>query len=133
MTRLYITKWVLARGILTMEGEVEDAPTPRGYIKRVWVSLPGLRYPRVLLLGREVFESLKEAREDARHRFEMALRQARAAAGYLEKASARLDELKVHKKGVVVSKCRAFEDLHSGALSFVGPPEPLRFSRGTRR
>lgn len=120
MPRLYITKWVLARGILVTDAEVEDAPTPRGHVPRAWVSLPGLRYKRPLLLGREVFYSLKEAKADARKRFRAALQVAETQFKYLTEAKVRLehDGLLVHKKGAIVNRCHAFE-VHSEGPGYV--------------
>jgi hypothetical protein len=111
MARLYITKWVIARGILVTEAEIEDAPTPRGYIQRAWVNLPGMRYGSPLLLGREIFLDLKEARADAKKRFRAALKVAEVQFKYLTEAKVRLerDELLVHKKGAIVKDCHAFK------------------------
>lgn len=123
MPRLYITKWVLARGIIEAEGEITAPPTPRGYIDRVWLKLPGMRYAQVLLIDREVFRTLREARADAKVRFEAALRSAQNQLDYLKAASDRLDKLTVHRSVKSLGRCRAFKDLQvqSGGPWIVDP------------
>lgn len=132
MSRLYITKWVLARGILVAEGEIED-PIPRAQKKRVYARLPGARFAGPLFLGSEVFLTLKEARADAAERFRVALRNAKTQLAYLEAAHTKLDELLVHKPGKLVGRCHAFKNIgvHSSA-GWIVDPARLGREKGSR-
>lgn len=119
MPRLYITKWVLARGILVTNAKLEKPPTPRGYKPRAWICLPGQRFKIPLLLGSEVFLSLDEAKEDARRRFEAALKQSQASVAYLTRAVEGFDSLQIHEEIERVNLCRAFP----GGPEFISDPD----------
>lgn len=106
---IYVTKWVLARGILLVEGTV---PQRRGQSYYLYSDVRGVgRRASVVLIGREAFLTLKEARADARERFKVRLkraqvehRQALACWDHLEKGA----DVAVHKAPVTVSKCGPF-------------------------
>lgn len=128
MTRIYITKWVLARGILVTDAEIVRGPTPSCQIDRAWINLPGMRYARPLFLDREFFLTLKEAKEDARERFSTALKLAERQVVYLKKAASRMEKLQVHKPGAIVGHCHAFKDagVQSGGGWIVDPARLAR-------
>lgn len=106
---LYVTKWVLARGILLVEG---STPHQRGQSHNLYSDVQGVgRRMTVVMIGSEAFFTLKEARDDARRRFKVRLKRAqtehRIAQQYWKKLEAGVP-LAVHKKPALVSKCGPF-------------------------
>lgn len=121
MPRFYITKWATTRGILVFKGQ---AVLPEKYhVPRVWVNLPGMRYAQPLLVDREVFQDLDEAKADVKARFEDALQSAKNQVSYLHEALERFDELYVHEDVRSIGACRAIPGLevHSGGPWVVEP------------
>lgn len=106
---LYVTKWVIARGILLVEG---STPHRCGRSKNLYSSITGVgRRMSKLGIGREAFYTLKEARENARIRFEVHCKRARAELTKADLDWKRIqkgDLVQVHKKPEVLSKCRPF-------------------------
>ncbi len=107
---LYVTKWVLARGILLLEG---TAPHRRGQSHLFYSDVRGVgRRSSVVSIGREAFTTLKEAQADAKERFKVRLKRAqtehRQAVSYWNRLEGG-DQVAVHKKPGVVSKCGPFK------------------------
>ena len=107
---LYVTKWVLARGILLVEG---SPPHKRGQSHNLYSDVRGVgRSTTVVMIGSEAFFTLKEAREDAQQRFKVRLKRAqtelRTAQHYWKQLEAGVP-LAVHKKPILVSKCGPFD------------------------
>jgi hypothetical protein len=108
--KIFVTKWVLARGILAVDGS-----TPylnRGsFKKRTDVVLPGRRNGYPLLVGSEAFLTLEEAEEDAKVRFERHLKKTRSEYAYAKKAAQLIKNgtrPAVHKNIRAVNRCHAF-------------------------
>lgn len=110
---LYVTKWVIARGIVVLEAERDTRPWRKG---REWYHLdfPGKDHLLEMVgIGKDAFYTLEEAQEDALRRWE---KYAQHTAEVAEKAQKGLqkalrDELQVHYSPKLrISNYHAFAD-----------------------
>lgn len=97
--KLYVTRWVLARGILVMSGKLARRKGARGALKD-WYSLETGKWDRYrrhqVCLGKDAFLTLEQAQTAAREAFEHAAREAEARAHGLAAAVRRIATLQVH-------------------------------------
>lgn len=115
MALVYVTKWVLTRGILIIRGEVY---TPKHcHTPRIW---PTGTNSCAILIGSEGFLDLEEAKADARQRFERALVKARAQVKQLEAGLQNLGRLNVQRLKLPMRENHAFE-VHSEVPPIVKP------------
>lgn len=109
--KFYVTKWVIARGILLVEGSVPAKLHYRMQYLHTSVKVPGWRSSYPLKVGAEAFFTLKEAEDDARERFARHMKKMRQEYAYAVRAT-RLIELGkgpvVHRNVLAVNKCHAF-------------------------
>lgn len=107
--KLYVTKWVLARGILVLEA---TKPERRRKSLKYHSFLRGVgRRMSAVTLGRDAFQTLKEAQADARKRFEAYYQQTVSELAYASFAWDNVRQglpIAVHKMPRSVSKCSAF-------------------------
>jgi len=110
LTTLYITKWVLARGIIVAEGEPHKI-TPRQHRNLYEVYIPGHRWGVVLLtVGSEAFLTLEEAKVQASKMFQRHFEDCEAALEAAKEAVKLFQEgkLEVHKNPIRIKDVHAF-------------------------
>ncbi len=111
MARVYITKWVLARGILV--ADAKPSTINRFAIKDwVQVDLPGTRFCAPLCMGKEAFLTLEEAVADTERRFEINIQRLRNELEHTKRGLQLIKEgkgPKVHMKFQRVSDCKIFD------------------------
>lgn len=97
--KLYVTRWVLARGILVMPGTLGRRKGVRGALKD-WYSLQAGAWDRYrrhwVCIGRDAFLTLPEAKAAAREAFEEAARDASSRLRQLKRGLENFEALKVH-------------------------------------
>jgi len=103
---LYITKWVLARGIIRAEVDIK-AGTPDGWVVRHHSDWHRLGHVRI---GKDAFESLDDAKEDAKRRFETHLKKSKREVLFAQTALKQLDKLAIHTNlKAKISTLKVFE------------------------
>jgi len=112
--RLYVTKWVIARGILVLEGTLRDDEMSKPWrTSYYYIDLPHGNNWRCqqLSLGVECFLTLEEAQADAEQRFEKHAAKTKAEAWKAQEAVLRLarGELQVHEEVDQVKALHAFK------------------------
>lgn len=110
LTTLYITKWVLARGIIVAEGEPLRISS-RQQRNIYEAHIPGHRWGVVLLtVGSEAFLTLKEANEQASKMFQRHVEDCKAALEAAEEAVKLFQEgkLKTHRNPKRIKDVHAF-------------------------
>lgn len=114
--KYYVTKWVIARGILHVEGS--KPYTIRGSASKfVHARVEGWRRQYPLRVGSEAFKSLDDAMADAKLRFEEHLRYAQTEYTYAKRALQLIQQGKgpvVHHAPLQVKHCHAFNSTISG-------------------
>lgn len=119
--KFYVTKWVIARGILHVEGTKPVKHHPRMKNLHTRVDVPGWRSSYPLRVGADAFLSLKEAEEDARERFAVHLKKMRREYTYAKRAAQLIQAGKgpvIHHAPLHVKNCHAFS---SRLSTFLGP------------
>jgi len=113
--KLYVTRWVLARGILRMDAEL-GRRKGQARTQKDWYSLNTGEWDRYrrhwVCLGKDAFLTLDEAKAEARRVFEEAASGAAERARQLSVAVQDLDRLQVHDVthgGPNISLLHAFE------------------------
>ena len=109
--RFFITKWVLARGILVIESKQQPKPIHESSYQYVQLHVPGLRHSYPLKVGQEVFLSLREAKADARRRFTRNLRRLQVELKRAQEALTKIEAgtgPKVHEPVKWLNQCKAF-------------------------
>ncbi len=110
LTTLYITKWVLARGIIVAEGEPLRLSS-RQHRNLYEVNIPGHRWGVVLLtVGSEAFLTLKEANAQASKIFQRHVEDCKAALEAAEEAVKLFQEgkLMTHRNPKRIKDVHAF-------------------------
>lgn len=127
MTKLYINRWVISRGIIVVEGTKPERWSERSKRLRSWARPPGCPYTRAFIIGDDTFLSLKEAHRDAHRRIREHLNRRRQELWYAEQAHERLlkGELQVHEAFGSITECQAFLGLDVAA----GPWSPRYVER----
>lgn len=116
----YVTKWVIARGILHVEGTRPAKHHHRMQTFHTRVDVPGWRSSYPLRVGSEAFLSLKDAEEDARERFARHLKKMQREYAYAKRAQQLVQAGKgpvIHHAPLHVKHCHAFS---SRISSFLG-------------
>lgn len=107
--KIYVTKWVTARGILVLDG---TKPIRRGRSRNWYTTAHGVgNRLAVLKIGSEAFLTLKEARVNARVRFAERYERARTELRWASQAWTTLQAgvpVQVHTKPKVISGCHPF-------------------------
>jgi hypothetical protein len=110
LTTLYITKWVLARGIIVAEGKPLRLSS-RQQRNLYEAHIPGHRWGVVLLtLGTEAFLTLREANAQASKMFQQHVEDCKAALEAAEEAMRLFQEgkLKTHRNPKRIKDVHAF-------------------------
>lgn len=112
--KLYVTRWVLARGILVMPARLGRRQGSRGALKD-WYSLDTGKWDRYrrhwVCIGKDAFLTLPEAQSAARVAFEEAARDAGARYLQLKQGLDSIDSLRVHD--LTGSGDHSISDLHA--------------------
>lgn len=119
--KVYVTKWVLARGILHVQVIGRPFQINQSEATFVHVKVNGWRRGFPLKIGKDCFLSLKDAEGDAYGRFERDYEKKLRELGRAKSAWLKVQSGKgpvVHRSPTVLSKCHAFK---SGVSSFLGP------------
>jgi hypothetical protein len=111
VVRIYITKWVVHRGILVADVK-QPAPQRGSFHDYAHVSHINARFWAPLRMGVEAFTSLEEAQADAEKRFLRYQKQLKKESEYVERALLSMKNgkrPKVHTKFRRVADCKAFD------------------------
>lgn len=108
--RYYITKWVIRRGIVVIEGD-EPQRRDRDLKDHVWLDLGDSWRNSRITIGTDAFLTLKEARQDAEFRFQAHLDKCRRELNRAEKAWEQLGEgkLRIHRQPKLIRHCSPFK------------------------
>ena len=111
--KLYVTRWVLARGILLMTARLGRRQGEGA--QKDWYSLQTGDWDRYrrhwVCIGRDAFWTLEEARKAARREFEEAAKDAASRARQMSYGAENVATLQVHdltKGGPKISELHAF-------------------------